>query len=100
MDSTSPLWDEDGWKSRFYHQYFCIWATLVVLNYVVNEVVEPSSPQVVREILSVHLVNLGYEFSFPGWEALFPSLSLLLTPPLSGFSDGTFLIRCSGNWVD
>jgi hypothetical protein len=74
----------------------------VVLNYVVNEVVEPSSLQVVQQVLSVHLVNLPYESGFaPGrWEKLFSSFSLLLTPPLLGFSEGTFLIRCYGNWVD
>ena len=69
----------------------------MVLNYVVNEVVEPNSLQVVRQVLSVHLV---YVSNIPLWGRLFPSFSLLLTPPLLGFSEGTFLIRCSGNWVD
>jgi hypothetical protein len=72
----------------------------VVQDYVVNDVVEPGLLQVVQEVLSVHLVNLGNPFNVLGWERTLSSFSLLLTTPLLGFSDGTFLIRCSGNWVD
>jgi hypothetical protein len=91
----------EGNSRDFYNKFFCTWSILVVLDYVVNDVVEQGLLQVVQQVLSVHPVNLGREFSLMGWEGLYPSFSLLLTPLLLGFSDGiSVLIRCRGTCVD